>query len=450
VKKIIKQYTGSEFVRNTATLMTGTTLAQGLSFALYPVLTRLFTPDEFGLFALYASLVGIFGVIGTGRYEMAIMLPEKRKEALNLVGLSLFLSTAVSLLLLLIVLLFNQAIASILGNSQIAPWLYLFPLSVWLIGVYQSFNYWNNRQKKYKSIATSTVVQSSSMGAINLGSGFAGYGAGGLITGSIAGQFMAAALFVYYFIKGERKSFHMIQKEAMTKLSRRYIKFPKFLIWSALLNTASLQLPVILLTRYFSSTVVGFYSLSHRTLSVPMALLGGSVAQVFFQKASENKDNPERIREITFEIFKKLLLIGVLPIGIIMFYGDYIFSFVFGSDWLIAGKYAQWLSIWILFNFISSPLSRLFAVLEKQQISLFVNIFLLAFRVTPIVVGAFFLAGSYQVIVLYALVSTVFWVGYTLYLLRVAGVPYYKSAMFIISITAVIFVPLYLIRFFIF
>ena len=140
----------SEFTRNVLTLMTGTTIAQAIPIAISPILTRIYTPEDFGIFALYISIASILSLIATGRYELAIMLPTKDKDAVNIVALSLFISFFVSFIALLIVSIFNTQITSLLGNPDISSWLYFIPLTVLFTGIYQSFNYWSNRKKSIK------------------------------------------------------------------------------------------------------------------------------------------------------------------------------------------------------------------------------------------------------------------------------------------------------------
>jgi len=159
----------SEFSRNVLTLMTGTTIAQAIPIAISPILTRIYTPEDFGVFALYMSIASIVAVVATGRYELAIMLPKKDEDALNIIALSMIIAFFVSFITFLIVFLFNAQITSLLGNPEISNWLYFIPITVLLTGIYQSFNYWSNRKKQYRRLATSRVIQSGTTATTNLG-----------------------------------------------------------------------------------------------------------------------------------------------------------------------------------------------------------------------------------------------------------------------------------------
>lgn len=161
----------SEFGRNVLTLMTGTTIAQAIPIAISPILTRIYTPEDFGVFALYISISTIFAVIVTGRYELAIMLPKKNKDAVLLVQLSIMITLFIAITTLIIVIFFNVEITQLLGNPSISKWLYFIPLSICLTGFYQSLHYWNNRKKKYNNLVLSRISKSAITSGIQVGGG---------------------------------------------------------------------------------------------------------------------------------------------------------------------------------------------------------------------------------------------------------------------------------------
>jgi len=119
MKKLLK----NEFNRNVLTLLTGTTIAQALPIAISPILTRIYTPEDFGVFALFISISAIFAAIVNGKYELAIVVPEKDEDAYNIAALSLLIATGISVVLLLIVIFFHSWILMLLDNKEISPWL---------------------------------------------------------------------------------------------------------------------------------------------------------------------------------------------------------------------------------------------------------------------------------------------------------------------------------------
>ncbi|MBF4218060.1 lipopolysaccharide biosynthesis protein, partial [Vibrio anguillarum] len=122
------------FSKNVLTLMTGTGIAQAIPIAIIPILTRMFSPEDFGLLALYAACVSILGVVATGRYEIAIMLPKDDEDARLLLQLSMLVALFFSLLISIPISIWNAQIARFLGNEDIAVWLYLVPVSVLFTG----------------------------------------------------------------------------------------------------------------------------------------------------------------------------------------------------------------------------------------------------------------------------------------------------------------------------
>ncbi|WP_339060568.1 oligosaccharide flippase family protein [Tepidibacillus marianensis] len=181
IQKLQRLLPQSGFARNVFTLMTGTTIAQAVPILISPILTRLYSPEDFGVLAVFLSVTAMIAVISTGRYELAIMLPNEDKDGANLVVLSLFIDIAISLVSFLILWVFNAPITRMLGTPQISIWLFLVPISVFLTGLYQSLNYWSNRRKQYKRLARSRVSKSVGTGAFNIGSGFFRTGSFGLI-----------------------------------------------------------------------------------------------------------------------------------------------------------------------------------------------------------------------------------------------------------------------------
>jgi O-antigen/teichoic acid export membrane protein len=351
---------------------------------------------------------------------------------------------------LFVVLIFNDQVTRILDNEDISVWLYFIPLSVFLRALFQIYEYYENRKKHYSSISFANVSQSFGTSLTRAGMGFMHLGSFGMIVSSILGSLTGSLHIRYLSSKKDIVKYKKPSLNALKTVAKRFKKFPLFTMPSNGLNTISVQIPVILLTRFFSASVVGFYSFSHRMLSMPMFIVGRSFAQVYFQKASTLRYKKKELADFTYSVYKKLLVIGIIPMSIIGVWGDYIFSFVFGDEWVIAGVYSQFLSVWFLFNFISSPLSQLFSVLEKQQKSLVVNSILLIFRATPLIIGGLLYAdNALNVIILYSLVSTFFWIGFCFYLLKMANVSLIKAGINTIKWILAVIIPLIFIRIYI-
>jgi len=373
----------SEFSRNILILMTGTTIAQAIPIAISPILTRIYTPEDFGVFALFVAIASIFGSIANGRYELAIMLPKKDEDAINIFALGFIVTFTISIFLFLLVLFFNEYFVNLLNNKEIGVWLYFIPIAVFFTGVFNILNYFNNRRKNYKDIRNATIMKSIVLAVIQLSVGFIKQGAAGLISGQIVSNIFANIRLFKNIIKDKI----LISKVSGLKIiavAKRYRDFPKYSMWAGLLNAMSQHLTNIFISVLYSVGTLGFYSLVQRVLGMPSALIGGSIGQVFFQQAIKEKQNTGKAIKTFNSTVKKLIIIGLPFFGALFFIVEDLFAFVFGEEWRIAGSYAQIMTLYFFVSFISAPLAITMSVFEKQKQALFVNIILITSSVVLI------------------------------------------------------------------
>jgi len=354
-----------------------------------PIVARLFAPEAFGVAALFASITGIIGVVACLRYELAIMLPKTDEEAANLLGLSIFFALIITGISVLIIFFAGDVIADLFKSPDLKKYLWLTPVSVFCGGIFMALNYWNSRTKHFGRLSIARVVSSVVAQTTKLGAGFAGFVSGGVLIGaSIIGQFASTFVLSGQIWRDDRHLFKAnIRWQKMIAGLKRHKRFPIYQTWSALLNTASRQLPALLLAFYFSPKIVGFYALGRSVLGMPMGLVGGAVSQVFFQKASEAHNRTGNLSAVVEEVFKRLVSLGIFPILLLTLIGKDVFIVAFGARWAEAGLYVQILGLLIFFQFISSPISTLFAVLEKQNYGLFFNGVLLGTRAVSLIIG---------------------------------------------------------------
>ena len=398
----------NQFVKNVITLMTGTSIAQAIPIALSPILTRIYSPQEFGLFALYVGLATILGVVATGRYELAIMLPEDDDDALQIVGLSSLISLIVSVVVLLMVLFFGELIALMLGNGELYSWMFFLPITIFLTGFYQSLNYWFNRKKDFKQLAKNRVLQNTSTGFTQVPLGYININGFGLLFGTIFGQFVTTFLLAKNFLKIVPDFFSYLSKHNFQKVARRYINFPKYDVSTALLNSASMYAPNILFTTFFGATFSGFFYLTQRVLQAPITLISSSVLDVFKEEVAASYRIKGSIKDVYLKTLKWLLLISFPPSVILFFVIEDLFTFFFGLDWIVAGEYAKILIPAMAIRFISNPLSFVIYVVEKQHFNLIGMIILFIGTV-----ASFYLVDDPKQCVIYLSFLLVFYyVGY--------------------------------------
>jgi len=408
------------FIANIFKLMSGTVVAQAIGFLITPILTRIYAADAFGEAALFMSISSIIGVVACLKYELAIVIPKEEDEAVAVLGVSFLSVLVVSFVVTVICLPGKAFIIDLLKQPSFSAYVVWLPLMVFLLGINLILNYWNARRNAFGRNAVARVAMSFTTQGIKLGGGILGPASGGaLIFANIVGQFASAILQFFQvwrdktIIIGSNLSWGRIRQAAL-----KHCKFPIYSSWTSLLNAASQQMPVLIMSFFFESSIVGYYALGVGILSLPMSLIAASVSQVFYQKACTIKANNGK--EISSKLFINLFALGFLPFAFITLYGKELFTVVFGAQWEIAGSYAQMLSIWSLFMFIARPLSMVISVYELQKIGLVLQIILFLLRMGSVVIGGM-IGSAYLAVVLFSITGAVFCFFASLWYVHVAG-----------------------------
>lgn len=387
--------------------MSGTIISQALPIALSPILTRIYTPEDFGFLAVFMSLTVILGAIATAEYRSAIMLPKTDYEALILVKLSIFISLLFSFILLIIVIFFASDISNLLEINEIKGWLYAVPFSVFFLGLFMCLNVYNNRLKNYKIMSKSLVIKSVSMVSIQVFLGFVLSSAGLII-----GQFLS-----YIFgnnslaapLKKKKKILISISINELKSSAKKYIKFFKYSTPAVLLNSLSLNINNILLTSFFSVSTVGFFSLANRVLGIPSALFGSNISALYFQTLSKLKYDNKESKKLFFSTLMKLLLIST-PIFLFLFFTiENLFVFFYGEDWIISGQIAKILIPLFFVRFLSGTLSPTIDVFEKQQYSLIINLILFVSIILTFIIAKY---NNFEFIIFFKLLSGILSLNY--------------------------------------
>ena len=379
----------SSFAKNVITLMTGTTIAQAIPILITPVLTRIYTPEDFGVLALFVAITSILGAVANGRYELAIMLPVEDDDAINIAAIGLLVASILSVILIFPAVFLNDYIVAVLNNHFIGFWLYFVPAVVWLLGLYNILNYLNNRKRSYKDMAKAAVYKSVAQAVVQLGFGAIKATASGLISGQIASHLVANVRLALNAKQQYR--LNKISWVEMKRLTKRYIDFPKYSMWAALSNTLSYQLLNMLITVFYSVATLGFYSLAQRILGMPSSLIGDSIGRVYFQQATIEKNQTGKAVNIFKSTTKKLVFLSCLFFIPLYFVLPTVFEITFGEQWRIAGVYSQLVLPIFVFRFVSAALSNTNNIFEKQKLALAWQMALLILSI-----GMLFFGGYYQ------------------------------------------------------
>ena len=386
--RFLRRASASSFARHVAILTSGTAAGYALTALAAPVLSRLFDPAQFGLLALFTSIVSILAEGASARYGLTVVLPAEDDDAANLLSLALLIGLGASVLALLAVAAGGRWMAEVLGNAQLAAYLWWVPAALLASSAAESLSFWATRRKAFPTISVSQVLRSAGAAAVQVAAGLLGAGAGGLVVGRVAGEASAAATLGWRCWRGEGD---VLRRAAswprMRALARAYADFPKFSLPQALVNAFSQSVPVFLLAYFFDTAVVGLYAMGHRLLHLPARFIGQSVRQVFMQRASEAHTHGLPLAPLAGRATLGLAAMAAIPAAIVVAAGPSLFGFVLGSEWIAAGEYARWMVLWLFFAFVNPPASVLAQVLRRQRFLLVFDLAQLVARVAAVVAG---------------------------------------------------------------
>lgn len=362
----------SVFIKNVLTLITGNAFALVIPILLYPLVSRIFTPEDYALFGLYIGVFSFLEIASAGRYDFAIVIPKKNEDAINVIGCGFLISILYATVVLLLVILFKDVLAKQLNNPALANWLFFLPVSLLLVSISKLCNGWLFRMKNFKAASINKASQKLTEVAGQLS--FAFISGNGLILGDLTGRLFNAVFSTYQSVRSGLER-GMVNKRSMLINFKRYSEFPKFSILPSMLNTLGGMMPMFIISAYYSVDISGSFNFSRLLLSVPFALISTAISQVVMQQVSERRHNKETIAPEIFSLAWKLFLFSLLIIIPLYFAGPELFEFVFGDKWKVSGEYTSILIFSYAVTFIVSPLSILLVVLEKIKWGSFWQVF---------------------------------------------------------------------------
>jgi O-antigen/teichoic acid export membrane protein len=378
--------------------MTGTALAQVIGFALSPLISRLFSPDDFGVFGSFGAISGVIGAGATLEYTQAIMLPKRDDDAISLFVVACLCTFAAGTLSLLACMIAPTVVHGLMRTSGF--WmLALLVVTTLVNGLNQAAQAWCVRVKAFAHTSASQVVRSLSSNGAQVGFGYFGFGAPGLIVSTVLANVLASANLVAVLLPALRTHRRAIRWQRMIHLAKEYRDFPQYSATINVMNTLSLGLPVLLLTHYFGLAVAGAYAFAERIISTPMSFVTRALRQVLFQKACEIHNDGGRLLPLFVKITGGMFAVAALPSAAFIIWAPPLFAWIFGPEWRTAGEYARSLTLWLVFMFCNLP-SVLFARIIRIQDRMFAfDVSLLAARSLALVAGGTYLSATQTVFV---------------------------------------------------
>jgi Membrane protein involved in the export of O-antigen and teichoic acid len=377
----------TELIRNSSILLSGTALGQLIAFLAYPALTRLYSNAEFGILASFLSVCGILTALSTGRYEESFVIAKDKKETTSLVGLSLKLLFAFSLLFFIILLFFRKESLALFKWDALEPfWVYI-PLTIFFTGLFNLFNNLATREKQFKRMTSSSLTQNLVSTAAKLVFGFLSFTGIGQILSNLL-SYLGGNL-PFYSLRGYIKDALKGRWKDEKQVAIKYKDFPTYNLGRLFVSNISLNLPFLLLLSYFDDgqAKLGLYSLSFILLYRPIQLIANVLYLTFFENSTSstrnNKSILPQLQKYWISLCKFILPCFILA-GIV---ARPVFQFIFGSDWNESGLYFQYLLPWMFMMTMVSPVYFIPILFNQQNKALIIEIIFLILRLSSLYVG---------------------------------------------------------------
>lgn len=368
LKRFSDLYLKSELIRSATLLISGTVGAQIISILLQPFIRRYFTPEVFGTFIVYQGLVSILLVLTSLRYDDAVVLPRRDKEAANVATLALIFNLVISSLIFTIFIIFGNRLMQFLNLPATFPAtiLYFIPLSVFLYNTFLIFNNWLIRKKRYRSITGNKLIRRASEGFFQVTFALTGQSKG-LIYSDIIGQAANVTSTVFHSVKNGYNTGEVTLGKIRYVL-KKYSDFPKYNLLPAIMSACSVYLPTLYITRFFSTDFTGYFEGSKFVLSVPAALIAASFSNVLIPVIAEKYQKKVSLFNDMTSILYLTIAIIVAETVLITFFGTELFTFIFGDKWVVSGQISKILVWSFSLNFFVSSFSFIYVAMRKIKI----------------------------------------------------------------------------------
>jgi O-antigen/teichoic acid export membrane protein len=363
----------------------GMGLAQVVSLLLMPLIARLYGPAEMGVYAVYLAISSIIGNVASLRFDIAVVIAESEDEARRLVWSGFVFSTLMGAGVAVVLSLVIQAFALNFGPLFVP----MTALSVVFLGITQSLVGWHNRLHHYRRLSTRNTLERVMALGLAIVLSHHATGMNGLIVGQSVG-FIFSAVFL---LSTSKLGFSRGGFEAWKKTVVRYSDFPRKNLFTNLLNTFSIFGPSLLFAGFFARQGAGSYSLASRMLEMPITLIGNTFQTVYYPHVRGKSQTQRR------SLFKRslsiLLLAGIPPVLVLMFWGESLFLMVFGPLWAEAGRTAVWLAPLTLVRIAYVSQSPLLLVNRKLNLELWISLSQCLAQVGGFFIG-YALSGNFQ------------------------------------------------------
>lgn len=401
----LKNITQSKLIRNSAKLLSANAIAQAIGLLVYPILSRLYTPEDFGLLNLFLGLGGLLVLLSTAEYQYAILLPreERKSKGAFQVCMVLLLSTT---LLLVLTMPFRESIALCFKAERLVDYYFLLPIFVLLGGLWNVLNMYYTRKKLFNAVSAYQLSQSILSSGAKIALFYTPLQMGGLLYATVIASLGACVATISRHLKSQLKELLSFDKLAIKTALTEYRKFPLFSLPRAFANNLSNTLPTLLLTPFFGLSLVGYFSMAVTLAFRPIAMICNSIHQVLFQRVVEQVNLQQSIIGL-FKRYSLYTILLIIPIFVVLYIlMPTLVIWLLGEGWEMTTTCIRWMLPWLCITCLSSPICFVSDVFMQQKVGFVFEMLIVLMRLLGIMIGI--LTNSFMNAVMgYCLMSAV-------------------------------------------
>ena len=379
-------------VRHTSVLLSGNILAQIITLAAYPIIARIYDPQQMGTLNLFVSIFAIFVLLANAEYQNVLVFHKNEKELPSVLAVCLATVALVTTVVLLTVP-FSAQISSLFACEDLQYWYYLMPIYVLTTALWNICDSLNIRKKLFKYISIYLILLALYNVGLKVLLGHLGMGTGGLIVSAVSGS-VVILLLVGIYAQYRDKVFSL-QGDRPTvastlAIAREYIKFPKYSLSRKTLNLLAKSLPVFILSAHFGMAEIGLYGMALLLAHTPINVACSSLYKIMFRFVSEKVWKEEKIMPILKKYIASVIMVAVPAFALLALILPDITTILLGQEWRTSGEYIRLMLPWLLAFAVSNVIDFLPQLFKKQEGLLIFEIVDIICKALALVCGIYF------------------------------------------------------------
>lgn len=352
----------SAFNLGHASFVGSSAVAQLFPLLSAPIIARLYTPAEFGIYAVFFALSAILAGVSALALTNATLLEAEERDAAHATLLAMTVTVIFCAFLTVLVLGTPSATMAAMLGEDVVPYMLWLPLAALLSGIYTCLHTWTIRNSKFHVLARNSIVLGVSTAGIQIAIGFLHAGAIGFILANLCGYGLAVLLLAGPFVGDLKRLRPAFSFQSGLIQLKKHRTLPLWTVPANLVNSICSYLPNLIIGRLFGVAQLGQFSLASRMVNFPLTFIASSALDIFRQQASQEFNEHGHCRRSFNRFF---LLMGLAAVGLlvpIILLVPYVFPVIFGSQWNQSGALIQAIGLLLIVRFVSSPLSYVWII----------------------------------------------------------------------------------------